>query len=306
MTPALRRARRPRDAKRPRRTRATVVACPVGAAPRRVLLLARLPAGQRPHAAQLRGSDAVQLLLRAGCVELCPSPGPVARGGTDVWLCAPALWRAAGADHYLTEAAAGHGREDAALKTLVAELSLHGALPRAAEDGEFYGAAPAGGAHPLSEASYRLPALLASLAPTRGALPAPPQPPALALPLYAYQRQAVAWMLAQERQRNTARNGVLSPLWAAHVSADGRTLYANLLTGTLTLHTPHAPRHTLLRGGILAVRGARWGGACTASMHRGPKHVHKRTRARAGFHGAGQDGHAGCAHPGAPLRRVRA
>jgi hypothetical protein len=253
----------------------------VGGAPRRVLLLARLPAEHRLSAAQLRATDSVQLLLRAGCVELCATPGAGSSGSTDVWLCSPALWRAAGADHYLTDATAGHGREDAALKALVAQLSFAGLLPRAPEDGEFYGGGEdtaAGGAHAPPEASYRLPALLSSLAPQRGALPAPPQPPGLALPLYAYQRQAVGWMLAQERARNTLHNGVLSPLWAAHASADGRTVYANLLTGTLTLHAPRAPRHTLLRGGILAVRG---GKSVLASMGVSQRHFDSlRTRTR--------------------------
>ena len=195
------------------------------------------------HVAAFWHSEPLPTLIKAGAVQL--------RGGTELWLTDAAFWRPAGADHFLTRSEAGNTKLDAALGKLVALLARHGLLTRAREHGEFYGVEPRWQSQP-SEPAYRLPALLASIAPARDALPCPPQPAGLALPLFPYQRQAVHWMTTREAPDDGEVPGVLSPLWDAWRMPDGRSLYCNVLTGTCSLDKPLAPSRTLLRGGILA------------------------------------------------------
>ena len=199
------------------------------------------------HAAAVLYSEPLSTLIKAGAAQV--------RGGTELWLTGAAFWRPAHADHFLLRSEAGNTKLDAALGKLVALLTRHGLLTRAREHGEFYGAEPRGPAQTQpSEHAYRMPALLASIAPARDALPCPPQPAGLALPLFPYQRQAVHWMTTREAPDDggSSSNGVLSPLWDAWRLPDGSSLYCNVLTGTCSLDKPLAPSRTLLRGSILA------------------------------------------------------
>ena len=165
------------------------------------------------------------------------------------WADGALLWSCATVNAVRPEKSVLHG--DEAFKDLLPALVARGDLRRGDDDDEFFRRFSQPLPDPASPSGWQLPELLSTLH-GAAALSETPAPPGFVGNLFPYQQQALTWMLARERARNTPATDVLSPLWASYVAADGQRLYANKVTGTLVAERPAAPAYPRISGGILA------------------------------------------------------